>query len=239
MQEVLHQLLLVIGSWEGPVIELLGATQSVWQWQLQGRCVPRGVRATCSAWLHCPSPPPTTPKVSWATGRAHSQAPSGGKTPRPGLSRPPVDHTRGTTSHLAPGCPSPHKRGQATRSRHKKYPDSRLLEPPLQGCPALCEPAPGAHAQGRCPPPLPSPARAPCFTCGPRPPLRFPLPSRPTPQPVAHHPPARSALLPSPSGCPHTAKPSPLPGTDLRSLHPSARPPAEHLRLWGPGRWFG
>ena len=54
-QEVLHQLFLVVGFWEGTVIKLLGTTQSVWQWQLQGRCVPRGMRATMyGAWLQCP-----------------------------------------------------------------------------------------------------------------------------------------------------------------------------------------
>lgn len=52
---VLHQLLLVVGSWEGTVTKFLAATQSVWQWQLQGGCVPKGVRATAyGAWLQCP-----------------------------------------------------------------------------------------------------------------------------------------------------------------------------------------
>ena len=55
MQEVLHQLLLVVGSWEGTVTECVGITLSVWQWQLQGGCVPRGVRVTAyGAWLQCP-----------------------------------------------------------------------------------------------------------------------------------------------------------------------------------------
>ena len=55
MQEVLHQLLLVVGSWEGTVTKCLGTTQSIWQWQLQGRCVPRGVRAKVyGAWVQCP-----------------------------------------------------------------------------------------------------------------------------------------------------------------------------------------
>jgi len=30
------------------VIKCLGTAQSIWQWQLQGRCPPRGVRATSS-----------------------------------------------------------------------------------------------------------------------------------------------------------------------------------------------
>ena len=55
MQEILHQLFLVLESWEGTVIKCLSASQSIWQWQLQGRCVPRGVRATAyGAWLPCP-----------------------------------------------------------------------------------------------------------------------------------------------------------------------------------------
>ena len=32
MQEVLHQLLLVVGSWERTVAKCLGTAQSVWQW---------------------------------------------------------------------------------------------------------------------------------------------------------------------------------------------------------------
>ena len=83
MQEVLYQLLLGVGSWEGTVIKRLGATQSIWQGQLQGGCVPRGERAAVyGAWLQCPLfifmfwP---TPEVTEAAGRAHSQAmpPSG------------------------------------------------------------------------------------------------------------------------------------------------------------------
>ena len=36
--------------WEG-----VGSTQSLWQWQQQGMCLPRGVRATVGGvWLHCP-----------------------------------------------------------------------------------------------------------------------------------------------------------------------------------------
>ena len=55
MQEVLHKLLLVIESWEGTVTRYLGTTQSIWQWQLQGGCVPMEVRATVyGAWLQCP-----------------------------------------------------------------------------------------------------------------------------------------------------------------------------------------
>ena len=56
MQEVLHQLLLVVGSWERTMIKPLGSAQSVWQWKLQGRCVPKRVRATTVV-LGCSVPP--------------------------------------------------------------------------------------------------------------------------------------------------------------------------------------
>ena len=38
-------MLLVVGSSERTVTKCLAAAQSIWQWQLQGGCVPRGVRA--------------------------------------------------------------------------------------------------------------------------------------------------------------------------------------------------
>ena len=72
-----------------------------WLWQLQGRCVPRGVRATVyGACLHCPLffflP---TPEVTGVTGGTHSrpQVVAGLS-----LSQPPVGHARGTTSQVAP-----------------------------------------------------------------------------------------------------------------------------------------
>ena len=78
-QEVLHQLLLVVGPWEGT--KCLGVTQSIWQWQLQDGCVPRGIRATSfGAWLQYPLfCVLATPEVTGTTGGAHSQAPSGVK----------------------------------------------------------------------------------------------------------------------------------------------------------------
>ena len=54
MQEVLHQLLLVVGSWERTVTKCLGVTQSIWQCQLQDGFFPRGVRATAYGALQCP-----------------------------------------------------------------------------------------------------------------------------------------------------------------------------------------
>ncbi|XP_020951808.1 classical arabinogalactan protein 9-like [Sus scrofa] len=66
---------------------------------------------------------------------------------------------------------------------------------------------------------------APCFSCGPRPSPAFPLPWRSPPQPIAHHFPARGAVLLCPSGCPHIPSPSPLPRTDLPSLSLNAQPP--------------
>ena len=84
-QEVLHQLLLVVGSWEVIFSKCLGSPQRFWQWQLQGGRVPRGVRATVyGSWLQCPPfflflP---TPEFTGVTGGAHSQDLSDGK---PGL----------------------------------------------------------------------------------------------------------------------------------------------------------
>ena len=49
--------------------------------------------------------------------------------------------------------------------------------------------------------------------------------------------PAHGTLLRSPSGCLHTANPSPFPGTDLWSLSLSAQPLSEYLRLWW-YQWF-
>ena len=65
----------------------------------------------------------------------------------------------------------------------------------------------------------------------------FPLLWCSAPQPVAHHSLACGAPLPSPSGCLHTASPSPLPRTDLRSLRLSAQHPPKHLRLCQLGLW--
>ena len=83
-QEVLQQLLLVVGSCDEKVTKYLGVTQSVWQWNLKDGCVPRGVRATAyGAWLQCLHFSfLATPKVTGVADRAHSQAHSGGK---PGL----------------------------------------------------------------------------------------------------------------------------------------------------------
>ena len=56
MQEVFHQLLLVVGSWEGAVTEHLGASQGFWHWQLQGGFIPMGVRVIkFGAWFAVPS----------------------------------------------------------------------------------------------------------------------------------------------------------------------------------------
>ena len=54
--------------------------------------------------------------------------------------------------------------------------------------------------------------------------------------PVTFGSPAHRALLPiAPSGCVHTANPSPLPGTDFQSLSLSAQPSPECLRYGVPG----
>ena len=55
-QEMLHQVLLVAGSWEGTKIKHLGTAQSIWHWQQQDRCAPSGVRAAKGCvLLQCPS----------------------------------------------------------------------------------------------------------------------------------------------------------------------------------------
>ena len=43
---------------------------------------------------------------------------------------------------------------------------------------------------------------------------------------------AHGAMLPRPSGCLHTANPSPLLGIELRSVNLSAQPLLKHLSLW-------
>ena len=58
------------------------------------------------------------------------------------------------------------------------------------------------------------------------------------PSDMAFPSPAHGTLLLSPSGCPHTTNPSPLPGNDLQSLSLSTQPPPEHLRLWCLCQWF-
>ena len=84
----------------------------------------------------------------------------------------------------------------------------------------------------------PSPTMASCLSCGPGPSPRFPLPWHSLPQPMVYHSPASGTLLLSPSGCSHTASPSPLPGIDFWSLCLSAQPLPECLRQWCPGWWF-
>ena len=73
------------------------------------------------------------------------------------------------------------------------------------------------------PPLLPStsPTMAPCFSCGLRPSPGFLLPCHSTPQPIAHCSSTLGTLLLSLSGCPHRAKPSPLPRTHTESQCPA------------------
>ena len=74
-------------------------------------------------------------------------------------------------------------------------------------------------------------AMASCFYYGARLPLRV-LSA------VAIHSIAHGAPLLSPSGCLHTAIPSPVPGTDLQGLSLSNQPPPKRLNLWCLGQWF-
>ena len=81
IQEVLHQLLLVVGSWEGTVTKCLGTAQSIWVWRLQGRCS-HGSESN-SVWCFVAVPSffsfLPNPEMTRVVGGAHSQAPSGGK----------------------------------------------------------------------------------------------------------------------------------------------------------------
>ena len=109
----------------------------------------------------------------------------------------------------------------------RSTPSSESLHAPAQG-----------DSYGGLPLLSPSPTMAPCFSCGPRCPPRFPLSWRSTPQPTAQCLPAQGTTLLSLSGCPHTASPSPLPGTDLWSLSLSSQPLPKCLRLWHSSWWF-
>ena len=62
-------------------------------------------------------------------------------------------------------------------------------------------------------------------------PLRAQISSH-VPLAVAFHSLAHGALLPSPSGCLHTANPNPLPGTDLWNLSLRIQSPLKHFSLW-------
>ena len=141
---------------------------------------------------------------------------------------------------LSPLLPLAHTRGAQpptayTRSAHSPIAQTSGFSPPI-ACIRVTAPSesPLARMQGDSygGPPLylsPSPTMMPCFSCGPRPFPRFSLPRHSTPQPIAHCFPACGTALLSPLGCPHTANPNPLPGTDLRSLSLSAQPPPKCL----------
>jgi len=114
------------------VIKCLGTAQSILQGQLQGGCVPRGVRATAyCAWLQCPllfffANPWGDWDRGWSplTGPKWWQAtPPSGLWDNCSLSLPLVDHARSTMLHLAPCALSPHNRCLATGSLHKKAPN--------------------------------------------------------------------------------------------------------------------
>ena len=58
----------------------VGHTQSIWQWQQQGMCFPRGVRATMNGWSLVSMPSSVLiPEVTGAAGGACSWTPIGGK----------------------------------------------------------------------------------------------------------------------------------------------------------------
>ena len=59
----------------------LGASQGIWQWQLQGGCVPQGSGSN-SVWCLVSVPSFSflpTPEVTGVSDGAHSQTPSGSK----------------------------------------------------------------------------------------------------------------------------------------------------------------
>ena len=74
MKEVLHQLLLVIGSWEGTVTKCLGVAQSIWQWQQQG-----GSESNNGWYLVAVPSFLLTSEVNGASGGAYLQTPIGGR----------------------------------------------------------------------------------------------------------------------------------------------------------------
>ena len=90
----------------------VGIAQSIWQWQQQGRCVPRRVRATTNgARFAVPSSVPIS-EVTGAAGGTCSQTPSGGGPCPPLVSKmTAVVHprclycARGAALHLAPQLP--------------------------------------------------------------------------------------------------------------------------------------
>ena len=79
MHKVLYQLLLIVGSWEWTVIKQVGAAQSIWQWQLQGGCIPRGGESN-NVWCLVAVPSFFLPtfEVTGAASGAYSQALSDG-----------------------------------------------------------------------------------------------------------------------------------------------------------------
>ena len=219
-QEVLNTLLLVrvLGSYSNQAC--VCTALSIWKWQQQVGCVPRGVRATNGdARSQCPLFLPNS-EVIGAAGGAYSQTPSGGR-PQPPL----VSEMTAVVfpcclqlTQEAPGCTQP----PTACSPHKKHPVScNLSKCPL----ATRQPAPEA---------LPSPEHTQAQG------KRFlwrsarPPPSLPNFAPLAS--PAGPQLLkgfrgcgvplPSPSGCLHTSNPSPLPGTDLQTLNLGHQAPA-------------
>ena len=190
MQEVLHQLLLVVGAWEGTVIKHLGTSQRVWQWQLQGGCVPRGVTATtCGIWLQCPLFFCQTMNLlgpqAEPTHRPPVVAGHASLWPR---RRPPQSVPAACRSHkrhhvaLSPLLPSAHTRGAwppAACTRNAQSPVARAYGfLPSIACINAALPSESPSMQGEIPMvvrPSSSPTMASCFSFGPRPSPGFPV----------------------------------------------------------------
>ena len=80
---VLHQLLLVVGSWEGTVTKFLATTQSILAVAAARQLCSQGSESNsvrCLVAVPFFLPPP---EVTGVTDGTHSQAPSGGKPSHP------------------------------------------------------------------------------------------------------------------------------------------------------------
>ena len=220
----------------------------IWQWQQQGVCVPGGVRTPADgAWLQCPfcGPPKllglqVVPVHRPLVVAAHAHlwclriplcfSPAACRSRKRCCiefsSQLPLAHTRGAW------LPEAHRRDALSPIAHTSG-----TSPPI-ACARGALPSESLlvcrerYSYGN--PPLlllPFPTMAPCFSCEPRPPPRFPQLWCSVPQSMLFRFVAHGAPVPSPSGCLHTANPSSLPGTALWSPSLITQPPPECLRL--------
>lgn len=146
-----------------------------------------------------------------------------------------VDHARNTTSHLAPvslsyisgACQTPKK--CPTSHSPKLVASCHPWTVPEMPCLLRAHMRTGDSYGGPTLLVSPSSTMVPYF-CGPRTPPEFPLLWCFTPQPIPHFSHTHGTLL-SPSGCPHTANPSLLSGTDFWIQSLSTQPQPMHQAL--------